>query len=1070
MLQPDQIKLIQALIDKGLSLEDILETVKGLGLKNVTVNDIESLPRAPLRSAQQPTNNPQPQPRQQKIRVGEGIKKEHEKLIKQLVDAGVKPGEIAKKLSGVTTQDVQSYIRGLKAAETPAAAFNQEQFEQVVNAPLKRTQQDKKPEDKNPEPLGNPADHQIRGLSREAMNKIAKLAEDGHSVDDIIKQVHLEHDTSVVAMLRRLASAGRLHTIGNPEKPTSYNDLKKKNEPRSEKTLPKVEKKEGDGPTWEQIKQFIKDSDDKNKAVSDILTGVIKESGETIGGAMDEVATVFHDSASAFAANIRGINDGIVSQLDSIYEDLQKSIMQTRGGGQAAAVDSEEQPVVTPEETIKHGSPLLKIIKDGIKAATTMAEKLAWAAVARGLGFSLPLVGLGALVLMTHPGPEGALKNIQEHDKESKRFNFDALKPVTSLLPSWDSVKGSAGSIASFLWKGLTLQGFKSEGGSEELRVNELFVEAETITMKARELIFKKQNSDESPDNGDGSPRNLSNDLGIKDIPTPKSLSDQLGAQDIPKFQMGGVVGDDGMIRVSPGEMVKDYKNSKQFVVPTSMSPSGGKVLDDVVLKSSRGEIISPVLPARDWPEYMSQRDINTGKGVNPGLLQTVKQAQRDNPWDQFTIAPQGGTRTQAQQDVLVARGVSKTHDSNHIGGNAVDIVPLIKGKYDWDSKQAQGVYDRAEKAMYSAQEKSGTKIGPEHDQIKSWDPGHYSLPREEGYKPTTPPVTTTTSTAAPIVRYHGGPKENSTRSVEYPAPKPVQTPHIAPKAEALKPEGYKTPSGVDLQAARGNFAKELLNPTTNKRFLNSAEAELGSQGKLQQQRYMEEVMNRATSRGHSLEQEMSSKAYYPPRTQNLLNNAVLSDAKRADLEDLKNRVLGGSNESKLATGNWSGGEGKSSEGGDRGFGAGYITSREGYGPGKERFGVEGADVGWMNKVAGRGGQPDFFSNDSPEGYRAALPQYGPDMSDFRSEEKSNAPASDSSDSSPDDLQPTFPNAKPPPDPDNDLFVNKPQGNENTPDMGQYQGTQDQKQPPAPQKRDESGENNTPDYKNYWAL
>ena len=115
--------------------------------------------------------------------------------------------------------------------------------------------------------------------------------------------------------------------------------------------------------------------------------------------------------------------------------------------------------------------------------------------------------------------------------------------------------------------------------------------------------------------------------------------------------------------------------------------------------------------------------------GVRSDLTEIVKQAQHDNPDLPFTVAPQGGTRTQTEQDALVRKGVSKTRQSFHIGGNAIDVVPLINGKMDWDSKEAQAAYAEIDQAMSAAATKLKTPIGPEHEQLKSWDPGHYSIP-----------------------------------------------------------------------------------------------------------------------------------------------------------------------------------------------------------------------------------------------------------------------------------------------------------------------------------------------------
>lgn len=45
----------------------------------------------------------------------------------------------------------------------------------------------------------------------------------------------------------------------------------------------------------------------------------------------------------------------------------------------------------------------------------------------------------------------------------------------------------------------------------------------------------------------------------------------------------------------------------------------------------------------------------------------------------------QSGNRTLSEQKRLVAQGASKTLDSKHIGGRAVDLVAYVDGKYTYD-------------------------------------------------------------------------------------------------------------------------------------------------------------------------------------------------------------------------------------------------------------------------------------------------------------------------------------------------------------------------------------------------
>lgn len=68
--------------------------------------------------------------------------------------------------------------------------------------------------------------------------------------------------------------------------------------------------------------------------------------------------------------------------------------------------------------------------------------------------------------------------------------------------------------------------------------------------------------------------------------------------------------------------------------------------------------------------------------GVDPRLVRVVKRAIQITSQD-FTV--QEGLRTRAQQIDYVRRGVSRTMESRHLTGHAVDLVPWSGGKAVWD-------------------------------------------------------------------------------------------------------------------------------------------------------------------------------------------------------------------------------------------------------------------------------------------------------------------------------------------------------------------------------------------------
>ncbi len=75
----------------------------------------------------------------------------------------------------------------------------------------------------------------------------------------------------------------------------------------------------------------------------------------------------------------------------------------------------------------------------------------------------------------------------------------------------------------------------------------------------------------------------------------------------------------------------------------------------------------------------ISLKELN---GVHEDLLAVVNRAIEITPQD-FSV--HDGMRTLDEQKELVKRGVSKTLNSRHISGHAVDLVPYINGKLRWE-------------------------------------------------------------------------------------------------------------------------------------------------------------------------------------------------------------------------------------------------------------------------------------------------------------------------------------------------------------------------------------------------
>lgn len=110
-------------------------------------------------------------------------------------------------------------------------------------------------------------------------------------------------------------------------------------------------------------------------------------------------------------------------------------------------------------------------------------------------------------------------------------------------------------------------------------------------------------------------------------------------------------------------------------------------------------------------------------QGVHPDLVRVVKRAIEITKQD-FTVLE--GLRTRERQKQLVAKGASKTMNSFHITGHAVDVAPIVNGKVSWDWKYYYPIRD----AMKAAAKELGVKIEWGGDWKSFKDGPHWQIPR----------------------------------------------------------------------------------------------------------------------------------------------------------------------------------------------------------------------------------------------------------------------------------------------------------------------------------------------------
>lgn len=128
---------------------------------------------------------------------------------------------------------------------------------------------------------------------------------------------------------------------------------------------------------------------------------------------------------------------------------------------------------------------------------------------------------------------------------------------------------------------------------------------------------------------------------------------------------------------------------------------------------------------------YLGDRSIERLQGVHPHLIDVVKHAIILTKVD-FTVVE--GVRSHDRQAHLVANKTSRTMNSRHLTGHAVDLAPLIDGVIPWEKIET---FKYLAKVMFRAAHVCGHVIewGGHFGEIKEgeweafFDGPHFQLP-----------------------------------------------------------------------------------------------------------------------------------------------------------------------------------------------------------------------------------------------------------------------------------------------------------------------------------------------------
>lgn len=121
----------------------------------------------------------------------------------------------------------------------------------------------------------------------------------------------------------------------------------------------------------------------------------------------------------------------------------------------------------------------------------------------------------------------------------------------------------------------------------------------------------------------------------------------------------------------------------------------------------------------------LGKRSLQRLEGVHPDLVRVVKRAITLTPVD-FTVLE--GLRTLARQKQLVASGASKTMNSRHLTGHAVDLGAYVDGSVRWDWP----LYHKIAAAVKEAARLEGVPIEWGGDWRTFKDGPHWQLPWRE--------------------------------------------------------------------------------------------------------------------------------------------------------------------------------------------------------------------------------------------------------------------------------------------------------------------------------------------------
>lgn len=129
----------------------------------------------------------------------------------------------------------------------------------------------------------------------------------------------------------------------------------------------------------------------------------------------------------------------------------------------------------------------------------------------------------------------------------------------------------------------------------------------------------------------------------------------------------------------------------------------------------------------RQWTD----RSLTNLRGIHPELRRVMDRALREAP---FAFIVTEGLRTFARQQELVRIGASKTLNSRHLTGHAVDLVPYVDvdkdGRVEVEEMYSWPLYYKLAPVIKAAADKEDVAIVWGGDWVKFRDGPHWELDR----------------------------------------------------------------------------------------------------------------------------------------------------------------------------------------------------------------------------------------------------------------------------------------------------------------------------------------------------